>query len=204
MQAHSRKKLKICILGERAIGKTSLAKRFVEDIFSEDYLPTLGTRLSKKRITLKKHKTQVPLQIDLTIWDIMGQKTYRKYLYSNYLKGIKGALLVCDLTRKETLESLEEWVDSLASEWHYVPFVLVGTKSDLTDRLEFGTKEIAKLASKHASSFLTSAKTGENVETAFRALGRKIMEDIDQIPYEIDISDKEGQTNSMIASIYEL
>ncbi len=171
--------LKVCLLGDGAVGKTCLTRRFVKNIFKESYLPTIGTRTSRKRITIKKPDLQKDFNIDLIIWDILGQISFRKLLYASYLKGAKGAILVCDLTRGETLEHLDDWVDSLSSEWRMVPSVFVANKSDLDDQFEFNTKEIERIASIYDSKFyITSAKTGENVENAFKSLGEKIIEDL--------------------------
>jgi small GTP-binding protein len=171
--------LKICLLGDGAVGKTCLIQRFVKNIFREDYIPTIGTRTSRKKIIIEKPELQKNFNLDLIIWDILGQISLRKRLHPTYLKGAKGAFLVCDLTRGETLEHLDDWVDSLSSEWRMVPSVFVANKSDLGNEYEFGKKEIDSIASTYDSNFYTtSAKTGENVENAFTSLGEKIIEDL--------------------------
>jgi small GTP-binding protein len=172
-------KLKVCLLGDGAVGKTSLIRRFVENMFNEDYLLTIGTRTSKKRLVIKKPELQKDFYITLIIWDIMGQISFRKLLHPTYLKGAKGALLVCDLTRKETLEHLDDWIDALYIEGRVMPSVFVANKSDLDGQHDFGSGELESVASAYDSPyFLASAKTGMNVENTFKALGEKVIEDL--------------------------
>lgn len=175
-------KFKICLLGDGAVGKTSLIRRFVEDVFTDDYLLTIGTKTSKKRLIIKKPEYQRDINITLIIWDIMGQISFRKLLHPTYLKGARGAILVCDLTRKETLEHLDDWIDSLYVEGKTVPSVLVGNKSDLVDNHAFGKAELESVASVYDSPFyLTSAKTGEFVEEAFRTLTKRIITEMAKV-----------------------
>ena len=176
-------KLKVCLLGDAAVGKTSLIRRFAEDIFTDDYLLTIGTKTYKKRFLIKKPHLQRDFYLTFVIWDIMGQISFRKLLHPNYLKGAKGAVVLCDLTRRETLEHLDDWIDTLYVEGRAMPSVFVANKGDLTDQFEFGAKEIEKIASIYDSPyFITSAKTGENVENAFQALGEKIIEGLTARP----------------------
>jgi Ras-related protein Rab-2A len=183
MDLSTKKRIKICLLGERIIGKTCLTKRFVENSFNEEYHPTYGTRLSRKKITIETQEPTEAVSLDLSIWDIMGQESYKKLLHPTYLKGVKGALLICDLTKRKTLENLVEWMDSLPLGWRSIPYVFIANKSDLTDSHEFGTKELEEVASKYNSPyFLTSAKTGENVQDAFQTLAEIIVKNQDIIP----------------------
>jgi len=175
-------KFKICLLGDGAVGKTSLIRRFVEDAFRDDYLLTIGTKTSKKRVIIKKPEFQKDLNITLIIWDIMGQISFRKLLHPTYLKGARGAILVCDLTRKETLEHLDDWIDSLYVEGKVVPSVFVGNKCDLVDNHAFGKAELESVASAYDSPFyITSAKTGEFVEEAFRNLSMRIISEMAKV-----------------------
>ncbi len=123
-------KMKVCLLGDGAVGKTSLIRRFVDNMFNEDYLLTIGTRTSKKKVIIKKPELDKEFHITFIVWDIMGQISFRKLLHPTYLKGAKGALLVCDLTRKETLEHLDDWIDSLYVEGRVMPSIFIANKSD--------------------------------------------------------------------------
>ena len=172
-------KIKVCLLGDGAVGKTSLIQRFVKNIFNEDYLLTIGTRTSKKSIVVKKPELQKDFYLNMIIWDIMGQVSFRKLLHPTYLKGAKGALLVCDLTRMETLEHLTEWIDSLHNEGKNVPSVFVANKNDLKEQHAFGLPELEKVAQNYNSPFyFTSAKDGGNVEEAFQTLGELIIKNL--------------------------
>jgi small GTP-binding protein len=169
-------KIKLCLLGDGAVGKTSLMERYVTNTYRKEYLPTIGVRTSKKRIIINDSDQQRKYHIDLYIWDIMGQISFRKILHPTYLKGASGALMICDLTRRETLEHLDDWVDSLFSEWRLVPMVFVANKSDLRDSFEFRIREMESFASTFESqSFITSAKSGNNIDQAFTTLGTAIL-----------------------------
>ena len=171
--------VKVCLLGDGAVGKTCLINRFVDNTFSDKYLPTIGTKTSRKSVIVEKPDLDKIFHIDMIIWDIMGQICFRKLLHPAYLRGASGALLVCDITQRETLDHMDEWISSLYSEWKPVPSVLIANKSDLTGRHEFGIEELESSASAFDSPcMISSAKTHENVEKSFRKLGEKIINDL--------------------------
>src|SRR3972149_6589742 len=90
-------KAKICLVGDVAVGKTSLIKRFVHDQFEDRYISTLGAKVSKKEIVIQGNGAAV--DVDMTIWDIMGEKGFRELLKEAYFHGAQGVLAVCDVTR---------------------------------------------------------------------------------------------------------
>lgn len=160
--------LKICLLGDGAVGKTSLVRRYVFDVFDDKYLTSFGTKVSKKSIDIGDAK------VDLMIWDILGQKTYET-LHQAYYRGAAGALVVCDLTRPETMESLTGWLESFRQVAGGVPVLLLANKADLDRKIE--TDRLEGFGRSHSCEVLeTSAKTGRNVEEAFLGLGRKLLE----------------------------
>jgi GTPase SAR1 family protein len=133
----------------------------------------------------------------------MGQISFRKLLHPTYLKGARGAILVCDLTRKETLEHLDDWIDSLYVEGKVVPSVFVGNKADLEDEHTYGKAELESVASAYDSPFyLTSAKTGNHVEEAFRALTERIIAEIAATDPLFGNGEKSKVSESAIASNY--
>jgi len=171
-------KLKICLLGDIAVGKTSLVRRSVRNKFNENYHPTIGSMTYRKNITIKRPDLHSDFNLELTIWDITGQISFKKLLHPHYLRGAKGAILMCDLTKRETLDNLHEWLDSVSSVCKKVPSVFIANKSDCTDNFEFSASEIESTASEFNSPFLTtSAKSGDNIENVFRILGNEIIND---------------------------
>ncbi len=170
--------LKICFLGDSSVGKTSLIRKYVFETFDDSYLMTMGTKVTKKIITIDMPKLNKKFNVTFMIWDIIGDIHFRGLLHHSYLHGAAGGLLVCDITRPETLESLITWVESLQMESEEsIPLVIMVNKSDLTDQCKLSEEDIKKLADVYSSLwFLTSAKTGKNVEETFRILGEKMVE----------------------------
>src|SRR5437016_11782285 len=105
-------KTKVCLVGEAAVGKTSLIRRFVQDYFVVRYITTLGAKVSKREIFFDMPDRK-QIQMDITIWDIMGEKGFRDLLKEAFFHGAKGVLAVADLTRYSTLKELDDWVDSV-------------------------------------------------------------------------------------------
>jgi small GTP-binding protein len=170
-----RMKMKICLVGEAAVGKTSLIRRFVLDDFDDKYIQTLGTKVSKKEMTVSTPEGGYDLKIDMTIWDIMGQKGFRELLKEAYFYGAKGIIAVCDVTRRATLDDLDDWIEGVYSVTGKVPIQFLANKVDLKDRAEFGEAEIQQATRAYGSpSSFTSAKTGENVESGFQSLAERV------------------------------
>jgi len=163
------KKFKVCLLGDGQVGKTSLIRRFVDGQFDEHYIMTVGTNISRKELQLDGHSVR------LMIWDIIGQKGYES-LRTMYYRGADGALLVCDCTRTDTLDSLRTWVASLKNVAGEVPMLFLLNKWDL-DGKAVTLEDAQALASEYgAGTLVTSAKTGESVEQAFSTLATLIEE----------------------------
>lgn len=178
-------KKKVVLLGDSAVGKTSLIRRYVLDQFDEGYIATIGSRVSKKRLGIEGRSGTFDLT--LMIWDVVGSQGYRS-LHARTFVGVNGAILVADLTRRETLESLERyWLPFLLKVVEEVPVVFLGNKSDLTEAHEFALDDLAGVAAKHNAAFdedlppggttawTTSAKSGENVERAFETMGHLLL-----------------------------
>ena len=166
-------KVKICLVGEGAVGKTCLIRRFVHDQFEDRYISTLGAKVSKKEIAIQGNGSAV--DVDMTIWDIMGEKGFRELLKEAYFHGAQGVLAVCDVTRMETLTDLEGWIAAVVKVTGNVPIEVLANKVDLKDERVVSDGDVQALAESHGASYLaTSAKTGENVEEAFAALAKLI------------------------------
>ncbi len=168
-----RMKVKICLVGEGAVGKTCLIRRFIHDQFDDRYISTLGAKVSKKEIQVDMDGT--PVAIDMTIWDIMGEKGFRELLKEAYFHGAQGVLAVCDVTRMQTLTDLDEWVAAVVKVTGQVPVEFLANKADLKDEQEVQAADLEAAAKSHHAPFMfTSAKTGENVEQAFADLAKMI------------------------------
>lgn len=165
------RKLKICLIGDVGVGKTSLIRRYVLDVFDDKYIATIGTKVTKKEVEVKDPSTGAPTKVVLLIWDIMGQPSFREVLREAYFYGVEGALAVCDVTSKESLGELRYWIKAMTSTTGNVPIVFLGNKCDLRDETRIPYQDIEIFAKKHNSpALLTSAKTGYNVDQVFSTI----------------------------------
>lgn len=172
-------KVKICLIGEAAVGKTSLIRRYVHNDFDDKYITTLGAKVSKKEIGFDLEQQEIHVDMDMTIWDIMGEKGFRDLVKEAFFIGTRGILAVCDLTRYDTLKELDDWVQSVFKVVGSIPVVFAVNKVDLKDEvlLMYGETELDQAARAFDAQYLyTSAKTGENVENSFRKLGQMIID----------------------------
>jgi len=169
-------KVKICLVGEEGVGKTSLIHRFVSGAFDESYIRTLGAVVSKKSVALGTFNGR-PVQVDMMILDIMGKRTFLQLFKDAYFNGAKGILAVFDTTRKASLKDLTAWIDGVRDSVGPVPVYALGNKSDLNGRRETNDDDARQvLTAYECPIFYTSAKTGENVEQAFQGLAKTIVE----------------------------
>lgn len=170
-------KKKLCLLGDGAVGKTSLIRRYVYDRFDDKYITTIGTKVTKKSIAGKDKGTNKKINLTLMIWDILGQRGIQQ-LHNMYYQNAKAALMVCDFTRKVTFENLESWRDELFKTTDEIPIVLMVNKIDLENQADMEISEIETLIKDWgARYYLTSAKTGQNVEEAFKEIGSILLEE---------------------------
>jgi small GTP-binding protein len=166
---------KIILLGDGEVGKTSLIRRFVLDKYDDKYILTIGTKITGKNLQIGADNKNYNL--NLQIWDILGQKGFTKLHHSSF-KGTDGVLLVADITRKDTLMNLAKyWIPKVHNLVGDVPLIILANKSDLTDKAEFNEKILRGFAALfNANFYFTSAKNGENVHQAFYDIGGKIIE----------------------------
>ena len=167
---------KIVLLGDPSVGKTSVARKFVYDIFDDIYISTLGTKVSKKLVVFENVFNTPKIELTLLVWDVMGQHDFVDY-HKVAFTGCKGALIVCDITRTETIENWYYWQKSIYRSEGEVPFIIIGNKFDLAKKHQAGVELFNDIVKGiKVPSFLTSAKTGENIEKAFSILGANILE----------------------------
>jgi len=160
---------KICMLGSFSVGKTSLVKRFVESIFSERYLTTVGVKIDKKVVTAGGG------ELTLMLWDLFGEDEYQKIRMS-YLRGASGYLLVADGTRPATLDKALAIQEEAEKNFGPTPYVVALNKCDLTAEWEIPTERETEIGGRALGAVVrTSAKTGEGVELAFDSLAKAMI-----------------------------
>lgn len=163
------------MLGEAAVGKSSLISRFVYNDFDDKYITTLGTKVSKKSvlINIKSGSNEdVSVNVTMAIWDVIGQQQYHS-LVLKYFKNSDGGLVIADASRFETVELMRKWIGSFFNAVGKVPILLLVNKSDLIDENTFNKQILDELSTEYGSKyFFTSAKTGDNVEEAFTTLAK--------------------------------
>jgi len=158
---------KICMLGAFSVGKTSLVKRFIQSVFSEAYLTTVGVKIDKKTVELP-HRT-----VTLILWDLAGEDDISS-LRMSYLRGAAGYVLVADGTRAATLEVALSLRRRVEADFGPLPFVLLLNKNDLREGWAIGDDEIERLRQSGWWVRSTSARTGEGVDEAFGTLAERV------------------------------
>jgi small GTP-binding protein len=163
-------------VGEISVGKTSLVRRYVLDIFDDTYISSFGTKISKKMVRIFKNDENFLLT--LSIWDVLGQENFEN-IYSWAFEGTKGAMLICDLTREDTLKNISRWISRVKKVAGEIPFIILANKSDLKNDYEFDKDDLIAFSSElELQAYITSAKLGENVSITFCKLGDLVLENI--------------------------
>jgi small GTP-binding protein len=158
------------MLGDFSVGKTSLIERFVYNRFDDAYLSTIGVKISRKSVDLGENT-----MAHLLLWDLAGGEEFSGS-QASYLRGAAGALLVCDLTRQETLAAIKDYARQLRAIQPKAHIIIVANKTDLDEQREISQTDLENLAViLEAPLFITSAKTGEQVEEAFFSLASKVV-----------------------------
>ena len=162
---------KVCMLGSFAVGKTSLVRRFVEGKFDDRYLSTIGVKISRKTVS----SSEVDYETNLIVWDLAGGDEFLRS-NSSYLRGAAGALIICDLTRPQTLAAAEQYAHQIRSINRGAGVVLLGNKVDLVEERVIEDEQLASVAAafEDCPVYLTSAKDGVNVEVSFTQLAQII------------------------------
>jgi hypothetical protein len=159
-------KKKICMVGQFGVGKTSLVRRFVESMFDERYLTTIGVKIDRKDVTVASDS------VTLMLWDLAGEDDLAQ-LKVSHLRGASGYILVVDGCRASSLAKAVELQKRISDQLGPLPFVLVLNKADLKDRWEV---QPAAAAEYGWPTFETSAKAGTGVDEMFLALAGNLLE----------------------------
>jgi small GTP-binding protein len=167
---------KICLIGDFGVGKTSLIRQFVDKQFSDEYLSTVGVKISRKLVKITEKEPDSIYELQLLIWDIEGSNKF-KTIAQSYFQGAKGAVIVGDVTRQETLNCLRDHIQRFLAINPKSYIVIALNKSDLIEaeyleKLQqlYHFKETYVLA-----TYLTSAKTGNNVDEIFQVLAHSLI-----------------------------
>lgn len=176
---------KICLLGDFAVGKTSLVSRYVHNVFSDRYLTTVGVKIDTRVVELgqipSKPRTQLssepptatPLRsIKLVLWDLAGAANLSAPARA-YIQGAHGFLAICDGTRRATLNTALALLSSAREQIGTRPAVLLVNKQDLYESWEVDQDSLDSARSRVTNVLATSAKTGANVDRAFRLLAEQ-------------------------------
>lgn len=156
-------KLKICMIGATAVGKTSLVARYTTSMFHERYETTIGVKIQTRRVQRGE------AGINLVLWDLSGEDEFQS-LQPFYLRGAAGYLLVIDGTRRQTVDTAMLLQERVRTTLGPVPFVVVLNKADLADSWELEPTTEEALQRRGWAVLRTSAKTGDGVEDAFHRL----------------------------------
>lgn len=165
---------KICLLGDPSVGKTSLIRQYISRDFDEKYMSTVGASVNTKDLKVTLPGPGKTLNLKYLVWDIAGQKVFSD-VDASYFRGANGALIVCDLTNRTSLESIPNWISKFQNIAGEVPYLLLVNKNDLRAQWAFRPDEAERVAQRYKShTLVTSARTGENVQKAFEVLGMQI------------------------------
>ena len=162
---------KVLLLGNSDVGKSSLLLRYVDSVWSDTFVPTIGVDFKVKTIEIDGKK------VKLQIWDTAGQERFRTVV-STYFRGAHGLFLIYDITNRDSFKNLENWlieIEKNASE--NVLKILIGNKNDLEDERDIASDEGKAFANRNGMQFIeTSAKMNTNVNEAFETLGKLMIE----------------------------
>ena len=184
--------IKLSIIGDSNVGKSNFLFKFIEGQFSPLHVATIGFDYKSRIVTLPESKKKVKLQI----WDTAGQEKYMS-INKNLFQRVQGVILMYDITKHETFEHLDTWLNLIKQMTNDIPIVLVGNKLDQEDSIENGraveyTEGEDFARENNFEFFETSALDGTNVDKIFSTVAEKVLKSV-----------QEGRTNSSINLVPE-
>lgn len=159
---------KVCVIGDFAVGKTSLVERCVNNVFSDNYLTTVGVKIDTKLVPLGDSG-----ELKMIIWDVAGTDCFGEREFA-YLRGCAGLILVADGTRGHTVDTALQLKLEAAARYGEVPIVALINKLDLAVAWEFSDDHEARSKDEGVQWISCSARTGEGVEESFLKLARAL------------------------------
>ena len=161
---------KLILIGDSYVGKSNILLKYLKNQFNENSKTTIGVEFGTKNIIINNKR------IKIQILDTAGQERYRS-ITSAYYKGAKGALIVYDITRKNTFDNIDKWITDLKLNGDKnMCIIILGNKSDLIDKREINKNDGIKKAEMYKTAFLeTSALNGDNISKAFDELIEQIV-----------------------------
>ncbi|XP_068641330.1 ras-related protein Rab11D [Aristolochia californica] len=183
---------KVVLIGDSAVGKSQILSRFARNEFSLDSKATIGVEFQTRTLVIQ-HKS-----VKAQIWDTAGQERYRA-VTSAYYRGAVGAMLVYDITKRQTFDHIPRWLEELRSHADKnIVIILIGNKTDLEDQRAVPTEDAKEFAQKEGLFFLeTSALEATNVENAFIT----VLTEIFNIVNRKNLVAGEGQSNGNASSL---
>jgi small GTP-binding protein len=170
---------KVCVLGDTNVGKTSIVNRYVNNSFSDDYTPSIGTKVSKHGVDVKDPSGHTQgMLVNLMIWDLLGSREHAN-IHKAFYAGAEGGIVVCDISREDTREHIEFWTNNLrAVVPKETPIFIAINKVDSVEKeaKEKVIHEIRELCRKlNLAHVEVSAKTGDNINTLFYTLSETMI-----------------------------
>jgi len=171
---------KVVVVGDGGVGKTSMVLRYCENAFKEDYIMTIGSNFSTKQVELEEYPNYL---VKLQLWDLAGQKHF-SFVRPPFYRGATATVYTFDLTRRSSFQNILAWkseVEKVIGDGK--PSMLVGNKTDLTDRREVGEKEGEALKNEinALGYFETSAKDDLGVHPVFKEITLAILRSTQKI-----------------------
>ena len=162
--------LKILILGDSSVGKTTLLLKYVDGYYSTVYVATIGVEYKTKKVNING------IDLNLQIWDTAGQERFRG-VTNNFIKGADGIIYAYDITKKSSFDSLKTWILQAEESSRGFKKIIIGNKADLEEKREVSQESLKHFCEKlNMQGIETSAKIGKNVNECFELIAKLIIE----------------------------